>query len=86
MAFKYVKRTSAKAKKRPGVSYVAKGKKPKLGTGKRFAALETAISKRKGIKDPGAIAAKIGRLKYGKAKFQKMAAAGRHHAALKRKA
>lgn len=84
MAYKYVKRTSAKARKRPGKSYVPKGKKPRLGSGGRFKALESAISKRKGVTNPGAIAAMIGRKKYGKAKFQKMAAAGRHRAAVKR--
>jgi hypothetical protein len=31
----------------------------------------------KGIKDPGALAASIGRAKYGKAKFQKAAAKGK---------
>lgn len=33
--------------------------------------------KAQGAKDPDALAAYIGRKKYGKAKFQKMAAAGR---------
>lgn len=77
MAFRYVKRSSARAKKRKGSSYVPRGKKPKLGSGGRFKALKNAISKRKGVRDAGAIAASIGRKKYGKAKFQKMSAAGR---------
>ena len=34
MAFKYVKRTSKKAKARKGEGYVAKGKKPPLEKGK----------------------------------------------------
>ena len=50
---------------------------PKLGSGKRFAALESSIAKRGGVRNPGAVAASIGRKKYGKAKFQKLAAAGR---------
>ena len=52
------------------------GRKPKLGTGARFKALKGKL-RRKGVKNPGALAASIGRKKYGKAKFQKMAAAGR---------
>lgn len=58
----------------------SKRRKPKLGTGKRFAALKGKLS-RKGVKNPAALAASIGRKKYGKAKFQKMAAAGRRRKA-----
>jgi len=50
--------------------------KAKLGTGARFKAL-TAKLKAQGVKNPKALAASIGRKKYGKAKFQKMAAAGK---------
>jgi len=50
--------------------------KAKLGSGKRFKALKGKL-KRKGVKNPKALAAHIGRKKYGKAKFQKLAAAGR---------
>lgn len=75
--YSYVERATPKAKHTPGKSFVEKGKKPKLGSGKRFAALKSAIGKRKGVKNPGAIAAVIGRKKYGKAAFQKMAAKGR---------
>jgi hypothetical protein len=50
--------------------------KPKLGSGERYAALVNSLSKR-GVKDPRAMAAAIGRKKYGKEQFQKMAAAGR---------
>ena len=62
--------------------------KVKRGSGARFAALKESISKRnagphprggKKIKNPGAVAAAIGRKKYGKAQFQKLAAAGRTH-------
>jgi hypothetical protein len=35
------------------------------------------VAKAKGAKDPGALAAHIGRKKYGKSRFQSMAAAGR---------
>ena len=51
-----------------------KKKKPKLGTGKRFKQL---TSKLKGAKDPKALAAYIGRKKYGKKKMSAMAAKGR---------
>lgn len=51
-------------------------KKPKLGTGKRFSALKKKLTK-KGVKDPAALAATIGRKKYGAKKMTKMAAAGK---------
>lgn len=51
--------------------------KPKLGSGKRFSALKAKLVGRKGVKDPAALAASIGRKKYGPAKFAAMAAAGR---------
>lgn len=72
MAFGYVKRSSAKAKKTAGSSYVAKGKKPKLGSGKRFSALKTGL-KKKGAKNPEALAAWIGRKNYGNKKMVAMA-------------
>lgn len=79
-------------------------KKAKLGTGKRFAALEKSIEQHKTgktelgkkmaeakpgggkIKDPAALAAVIGREKYGAKKMAAMAGKGRHKAAEKRKA
>ena len=73
---KYIKRNSSKARKRKGVSYKAVGKKPKLGSGKRFKAL-TAALKKKGVKNPKALAAWIGRKKLGKKRFQSLAAKGR---------
>ena len=76
MVYAYTKRKSTRAKQTPGKSYVAKGKKPKLGTGKRFAALKGAL-KKKGAKSPGALAAWIGRRKYGPKKFAKLSAAGK---------
>lgn len=56
----------------------AKGSMPKarLGTGARFKKLTRQLS-RKGVKNPKALAAWIGRKNLGKAKFQKLAAAGR---------
>jgi hypothetical protein len=46
-------------------------KKPKLGTGKRFAKLEGKLSK-KGVDDPAALAAWIGRKKFGKKRFGRL--------------
>jgi hypothetical protein len=48
-----------------------------LGSGGRFAALKAKLGKKPGIKNPGALAASIGRKKYGKAKFQSLAAKGK---------
>ena len=42
-----------------------------------FAKLRDKLDKKKGIKDPGALAAAIGRAKYGKSRFQQYAAAGK---------
>jgi hypothetical protein len=53
-----------------------KGKKPKLGTGDRFEALSEDLSE-KGVDDPDALAAAIGRKKYGAEAMAKMSAAGR---------
>jgi hypothetical protein len=52
-------------------------KKPKLGTGKRFQQLSSKLA-RKGADDPDALAAWIGRKKYGKKKFQKLARGGKN--------
>lgn len=53
-------------------------KKPKLGSGKRFKALTKKIQKSgKSEESAKAIAASIGRKKYGNKKMQKMAAKGR---------
>lgn len=48
-----------------------------LGEGGRFAALKKKLSGRAGVTDPGALAASIGRKKYGAKKMAKMAAAGK---------
>lgn len=50
--------------------------KPKLGSGKRFSNLENSLAK-KGASNPGALAAWIGRKKYGKKRFQKLSARGK---------
>ena len=52
-------------------------KKPKLGSGARFAKLESSIASKGNVRNPGAVAAAIGRKKFGKAKFQKLAAKGK---------
>jgi hypothetical protein len=51
--------------------------KAKLGSGARFAALAKKISARGDVRDPEAVAAAIGRAKYGSKRMTKMAAAGR---------
>jgi len=53
---------------------VAKTSKP--GGGERFAALEKAAAAG-GAKNPAAVAASVGRKKYGAAKFAEMAATGK---------
>ncbi len=55
-------------------------KKPKLGTGKRFAQLESKLAA-KGAKNPAALAAYIGRKKYGKKGFSNLS----HYHSLKGK-
>lgn len=57
-------------------------KTPKLGTGKRFAAVEKSAAK-SGARNPKAVAAVQGRKKWGAKRMAKMAAAGRKRAARK---
>jgi len=54
--------------------------KPPLGSGERFRRLKGTLAKRGDVRDPGAVSAHIGRKKYGKKRFQQMAAAGRKRA------
>lgn len=54
--------------------------KPRLGSGKRFAAVERAAAA-SGARDPGAVAAAAGRAKYGDKKMTKMAETGKRRAA-----
>lgn len=63
----------SKAKKMPKTY---KGKSTKVGGGGRFQMVEDQAAKN-GAKNPGAVAAAIGRAKYGASRFAKMGAAGR---------
>jgi len=77
-------------KKNPNKAYqaakraVAEAAKKPLGEGSRFKAVAKS-AKAAGAKDPDAVAAAIGRKKYGAAKMAKMAAKGRRKAAAARK-
>jgi hypothetical protein len=51
--------------------------KPPLGSGGRFKQLEGKLEKRPGVHNPGALAAFIGRKKYGAKKMASMSAHGR---------
>ena len=51
----------------------------------RFQKLVRKLRRRKGVTDPEALAAAIGRKKYGKKRFQQMAAAGRKRKAAKKR-
>lgn len=52
-------------------------KKPPLGTGARFKSLEHELARRGGVKNPAALAASIGRAKYGEKRMARMSAKGR---------
>ena len=54
-----------------------KKRKPKLGSGKRFSQLEHALAERQGVKNPGALAAYIGRKKYGAKRFGQLSKHGK---------
>ena len=62
-----------------------KSKSMRPGGGGRFAKLKKEIAKKGKVKNPAAVAAAIGRKKYGKKKMAKWAAQGRKRAAKKRK-
>lgn len=49
----------------------------KLGSGARFAALKSKLAHKGGIRNPRALAAAIGRKKYGAHKMAEMSAHGR---------
>jgi hypothetical protein len=51
-------------------------RRAKVGSGARFRTLKRSLAKR-GARNPGALAAHIGRKKYGKKRMAKMSAAGR---------
>lgn len=61
-----------------------KGKAPKLGSGKRFKQVAASAAK-SGARDPNAVAASVGRKKYGAKRMAAMSAAGRKRKAGKRK-
>jgi len=52
-------------------------KSMKLGGGGRFAKLEGELARKPGIRNPAAVAASIGRRKYGPKKFGGLAAAAK---------
>jgi hypothetical protein len=53
------------------------GKSTRLGGGGRFARLAADLKRKGKVRDPKAVAAAIGRKKYGKRKMATMSAAGR---------
>jgi hypothetical protein len=50
---------------------------PKLGTGGRFRKLKARLARRGDVRNPGAVAAAIGREKYGKKRFQRLSVLGK---------
>jgi hypothetical protein len=52
-------------------------KRPKLGSGERFKKLKASLARKPGVKDPGALAAAIGRKKLGNSKMAQLSAKGR---------
>lgn len=50
--------------------------KPPLGSGQRFTALTQQLAQRPGVKNPAALAAYIGRKKYGAKKFNSLSKNG----------
>lgn len=51
-----------------------------LGEGGRFRALAAKLAKRGDVRNPAAVAASIGRKRYGKERFQALATKGRREA------
>jgi len=60
-------------------------KSTRPGGGGRFAKLKKKLGRRKGVKNPGALAAWIGRKKYGRRKMAKWSATGRARATRRRR-
>lgn len=54
-----------------------KGRKPRLGSGKRFAALKRKLASRPGVTNPGKLAAWIGRKKWGAKRFAALSRKGK---------
>jgi len=73
---KIVARARSKAKAQAEAKERNEKDKPPVGEGGRFNQLEKELSK-KGVDDPAALAASIGRKKYGAEKFAELAAKGR---------
>lgn len=51
--------------------------KPPLGSGRRFSALANELAKKPGVRDPKALAATIGRKKYGADRMADLSKKGR---------
>lgn len=66
----------ARKKTKAEAAYERAKRTSKPGEGKRFDALVNVLEE-KGVQNPEAVAASIGMKKYGKQKFQQMAAKGR---------
>jgi hypothetical protein len=54
-----------------------------IGSGRRFRGLAAKLAKKSAVKNPSALAAHIGRQKYGSDRMQALAAAGRRREAAK---
>jgi len=65
----------------PETQPIVAARMPKLGTGKRFANLKGQLARR-GVNNPGALAAYIGRKKFGAKRFAKLGAKARTAAAI----
>ena len=52
------------------------GRQPTLGSGKRFSNLKSKLASQPGVRNPGALAAAIGRKKYGKKKMAQLSEEG----------
>jgi hypothetical protein len=73
------------ARRRSSSRRRSRGRKPKLGSGARFKRLTRSLAGRKNVRNPKAVAAAIGRKKYGKKRMAKMSAAGRRRKARRRR-
>jgi hypothetical protein len=51
--------------------------KARLGSGARFSALKSKLASRPGVHNPGALAAYIGRKRYGEKKFHELSEGGK---------
>jgi len=74
---KKVKPGSLKGGKNQPTKKPGQKKAPKAGSGERFQELKDKLGKQKGVKDSGALAAALGRAKFGKKKMSQMAAKGK---------